>query len=167
MVIRSERPGDWEAVRAINLTAFDTAAEANLVDDLRKTADPLVSLVAIEESEIVGHILFSPVSLAGAPELRLMGLAPMAVAPARQRQGIGAALVSAGLERCRVLGIDAVVVLGHPDYYPRFGFTEAVTRGLASEYDVPPEYFLIQELNEGCLSDRAGTIAYHPAFGRA
>ena len=92
---------------------------------LRERADPIVSLVADAGNAIVGHILFSPATLPGCPELRIMGLAPMAVAPARQRQGIGAALIHEGMEQCRRLGFGAIIVLGHAGYYPRFGFRPA------------------------------------------
>ena len=97
MRIRPEKPGDHAGVRAVNVAAFETPAEADLVDALRAQAWPLVSLVADEDGAIVGHIMFSPVTLPGHPALALMGLAPMAVTPARQRAGIGSALVRAGL----------------------------------------------------------------------
>jgi putative acetyltransferase len=96
----------------------------------------------------------------------LMGLAPMAVVPARQRQGIGARLIAVGLERCGQLGAAAVVVLGHADYYPRFGFTPASRFGLRCEYDVPDDVFMVRELAGGGLTGLAGTIRYHPVFGR-
>jgi putative acetyltransferase len=117
-LIRTERAGDQAGVRAVNVAAFETPAEADLVDALRARARPLVSLVAEDAGAIVGHILFSPVTLPGHPALALMGLAPMAVAPPRQRSGIGSGLVHAGLEACRRLPADVVVVLGHPEYYP-------------------------------------------------
>src|SRR5690242_5711753 len=113
MRIRHERPADAAQVRQVNLAAFETSAEADLVDALRQQATPLVSLVAEDVGMIVGHILFSPVTLASAPGLTLMGLAPMAVVPAKQRQGIGSSLVRDGLEQCRHLDVAAVVVLGH------------------------------------------------------
>jgi putative acetyltransferase len=93
-----------------------------------------------------------------------MGLAPMAVLPARQRQGIGSALVRDGLGRCRELGYEAVVVLGHPGYYPRFGFVPASRFGIGCEYDVPAEVFMALELVPGALRGKPGTIRYHPAF---
>ena len=102
--IRPEQPADIPGTRAVNLAAFETSTEADLVDVLRERADPIVSLVADAGNAIVGHILFSPATLPGYPELRIMGLAPMAVAPARQRQGIGAALIHEGFEQCRRLG---------------------------------------------------------------
>jgi putative acetyltransferase len=171
MIIREEQAGDVQAVRAMNLAAFETSTEADLVDALRAEASPLVSLVAEDAGVIVGHILFSPVTLAAvgnspATSSMLMGLAPMAVMPARQRQGIGARLIAAGLERCGELGAAAIVVLGHADYYPRFGFAPASRFGLRCEYDVPDDVFMVRELVGGGLKEAAGTIRYHPVFGR-
>jgi putative acetyltransferase len=139
-------------------------AEANLVAALRERARPVVSLVAEDGGAIVGHILFSAVLLTSHRELSIMGLAPMAVLPERQRQGIGSALVRAGLERCKKLGVGAVVVLGHPEYYPRFGFKPAVRFGLSCEYNVPEEAFMVLELRSGYLRRASGKIKYHAAF---
>lgn len=164
MLIRAEAERDRAALHALNVSAFDGPAEAALVDLLRDQAQPLISLIAEEEGAVVGHILFSPVRLAGHPVLRIMGLAPMAVAPSHQRRGIGSALVRAGLEQCRQLGVDAVFVLGHPDYYPRFGFSPAAARGIRSEYDVPDEVFMALELKVGSLGGKSGTVTYHEAF---
>ncbi|MEX2223069.1 MAG: N-acetyltransferase [Candidatus Rokuibacteriota bacterium] len=164
MRIRAEQPGDQAAVHAINAAAFETPAEANLVDALREQARPVVSLVAEQDGVIAGHIMFSPVVLPGYPALLIMGLAPMAVAPARQRQGTGSALVRAGLAECRRLEVEAVVVLGHPDYYPRFGFSPGVRFGLGCEYDVPDEAFMVQELRPGALRGASGKVRYHAAF---
>jgi putative acetyltransferase len=164
MLIRTEEESDWIAVHAVNAAAFETALEANLVDALRQQAQPVVSLVAEADQTVVGHILFSPVSLAGHPDAMIMGLAPMAVAPDHQRQGIGSALVSAGLERCKQLGFGAVVVLGHPEYYPRFGFSPSSRFGIGCEYEVPEEVFMVLELQPGYLRGSSGTIKYHAAF---
>jgi len=164
IIIREERQGDVERIRAVNLAAFETTTEADLVDALRERATPLISLIAEDDGEIVGDILFSPVTLASEPDLALMGLAPMAVAPARQRQGIGSSLIREGLDRCRQLDAAAVVVLGHPEYYPRFGFSPASRLSLRSDYEVPDDVFLIRELRNGSLTGRSGTIRYHPVF---
>jgi putative acetyltransferase len=164
ITVRDEHPADSAAVRRVNVAAFERDAEADLVDALRRQARPLVSLVAEHAGEVVGHILFTPVTLAGQPQLRIMGLAPLAVLPALQRQGVGSALTRAGLARCAEQGADAVVVLGHPDYYPRFGFAPAAARGLRCEYDVPDDAFMVMELRAGALRGAHGTLAYHPAF---
>lgn len=164
MLIRDELPEDVAGVRAVNQAAFETSAEADLVDALRAQAEPFVSLVADEAGSIAGHICFSPVALSGHDELKIVGLAPMAVLPEQQRRGIGSALVRAGLERCRQLGCAAIVVLGHAEFYPRFGFVPASRFGIESEYDVPDEVFMALELEAGVLSGKAGTIRYHAAF---
>jgi putative acetyltransferase len=162
--IRPERAADIASVHALNCAAFETSTEADLVDALRERAEPIISLVADAEGSIVGHILFSPVTLSGRAELKIMGLAPMAVAPANQRRGIGSALVRAGLERCKELGSSAVVVLGHPEYYPRFDFVPASRFGIGCEYDVPDEVFMALEFEPGILGGQTGTIRYHPVF---
>jgi putative acetyltransferase len=164
VAIRSETPQDVRAIHAVNTAAFDTRLEADLVDTLRQTAGPLISLVADDGGKIVGHILFSPVALSGQQDAQIMGLAPMAVLPGEQRRGIGSALVRAGLTRCKNLGCGAVVVVGHPDYYPRFGFRPAATFNLTSEYDVPDDVFMALELTANYLRGKAGTIQYHAAF---
>ena len=135
------------------------------VDALRGQAQPFVSLIAEDNGAIVGHIMFSPVSLSGHPALKVMGLAPMAVAPEHQRKGIGSALVRAGLEQCQQLGLGAVVVLGHPTYYPRFGFSSSARFGIGCEYEVPEEVFMVVELQAGFLHGASGKIRYHAAFG--
>ncbi len=164
MLIRAEKEGDQDSVRAVNTSAFDTSSEADLVDALRQLAQPVVSLVAEENGEVVAHIMFSPVSLSGHPTVKVMGLAPMAVLPVHQRKGIGSALVRAGLDQCKKLGFDAVVVLGHPEYYPRFGFSPARQFGIDSEYDVPEEVFMALELQLEALSGKTGKVKYDPAF---
>ena len=165
MRIRPESDADRGAVRAVNLAAFGTSLEAELIETLRGRGVPLISLVADLAGEVVGHILFSPVTLEGQPHLRVMGLGPMAVAPQHQRRGIGTALVSEGLETCRRTGCDAVVVLGHAHYYPRFGFVPAARHALRCEYDVPDDVFMVTELNTGALREASGLIRYDDAFG--
>lgn len=167
--IRAERAEDAAAVRRVNELAFGGAEEAALVDALRAAADPHVSLVATDGDEIVGHIFYSPVSLEsedGTEDSRFaaMGLAPMAVLPEHQRRGVGSALVRAGLDECRRMGLGVVVVLGHPEYYPRFGFRPASRAGLRCEYPVPDDTFMVVELRPGALAGRRGLVKYHPAF---
>ncbi len=167
MLIRTEGERDCAAVYAVNAAAFETPLEANLVNALRQQAQPLISLVAEDEGAIVGHILFSPVSLTGYAGVKIIGLGPMAVAPSHQRKGIGSALVRAGVDRCKQLGFGAVVVLGHPEYYPRFGFSTSSRFGIGCEYDVPEEVFMVMELQSDYLRGRTGTIRYHAAFGNS
>ena len=167
MQIRPERAADIPSIHALNRAAFETSTEADLVDALRERANPIISLVADEGGSIVGHILFSPITLPAHAEPKIMGLAPMAVLPARQRQGIGSALVRAGLEHCAQLGCSAVVVLGHAEYYPRFGFVPASRFSIGCEYDVPDQVFMALELEPGILRGKSGTIRYHAAFANA
>ena len=167
MNIRADQAGDIEAIWQVNTAAFVTEAEAKLVNVLRDSGCTFLSLVAEVDDQIVGHILFTPVSLSGNNHtLKLMGLAPMAVVPAYQNQGIGSQLVEAGLARCRALNYDAVVVLGHPHYYPRFGFVPSVNYGIKSEYAVADDIFMVLELKPGSLTHHTGIIRYHDAFNQ-
>jgi putative acetyltransferase len=164
MIIREEIDSDREAIYKVNTAAFPADDEAKLVDRLRDSGSDLVSLVAEENAIIVGHILFSPAQLEEYIELKLMGLAPMAVLPEFQNQGVGSKLVEAGLNRCRELEIGAVIVLGHPQFYPRFGFFPASTFNTRSAYDVADENFMAQELTPNYLANYQGKFDYHPAF---
>ena len=135
------------------------------MDTLRARGKVTLSLVAVADDRVVGHILFSTVSIEAAEKtVSALGLAPMAVLPEFQRQGIGSLLVRSGLEECRKAGHRVVVVLGHPDYYPRFGFVPSTRHGIKSEFDVPDEVFMVTELSEGALSGCAGTAKYQPEF---
>ena len=166
MEIRRETSADVDAIRRVNELAFGQPAEARLVDALREAATPFLSLVADDGGEIVGHICFTPVVIEheGGGTANILGLAPMAVLPERQNQGIGSQLVRAGLDACRDAGYGALVVLGHPDYYPRFGFEPAARRGLRSEYDVPEPVFMVAELVPGAAAGLRGLARYHEAF---
>jgi putative acetyltransferase len=162
--IRKERKEDLNAIRYVNKQAFETSSEANLVDLLRAANKATISLVAIVEGRIVGHILFSPVNIASAPEgVRGLGLGPMAVLPEFQEQGIGSSLIREGLKECQQAGYDIVVVLGHLDYYPRFGFSRASAYGLENEYDAD-EHFMALELRNGALAEVGGLVTYQPEF---
>lgn len=164
--IREEEPEDRDGVRAVLAEAFPSDAEARLVDALRGRTRPWVSWVAeAPDSAVIGHILFTPVEIRSPGRTgTAMGLGPMAVAPGRQRQGVGSALVEAGLSACRELGELVVVVLGHPSYYPRFGFQPAWDRGLYYASPGPDPAFLVNELEAGALGDRSGEVVYHAAF---
>jgi putative acetyltransferase len=166
MLIRAEEEKDRVVVRALNLSTFETSAEADLIDALRAQAQPVVSIVTEDCGVIIGHIIFSPVSLPGHPGLKIMGLAPMAVATEHRRRGIGSALVRIGLDQCRQLGFGAVVVFGHPEYYPCFGFSPSVGFGIGCEYEVPEEVFMVMELQSGYLRGISGTVKYHAAFSK-
>ena len=136
-----------------------------MVNALRNNGCTYISLVAELESKVVGHILFTPVELSGDKDkLKIIGLAPMAVLNKYQNKGIGSKLVEAGLDKCKSLGYDAVVVLGHPNYYPKFGFVPSIKYGIKSEYDVPDEVFMILELVPDALKNHEGIIKFHEAF---
>lgn len=166
--IRDELPQDFDEVRNINVQAFGSESEANLVNALRNSGIPYISLVYEQDGKLLGHILFTPVDLLGDTSgLRIIGLGPMAVLPTHQNQGVGSALVKAGIQRCLAKDYDAIVVLGHAHYYPRFGFVPSVQYGITSEYKVPDDVFMILELKQNALQGRHGTIKYQKAFAEA
>jgi putative acetyltransferase len=163
--IRRERESDAEAVRAVNEEAFGRPDEAGLVQALRSGCPDTLSLVAEEHSRVVGHIMFSPVGVSGNPGLQGMGLAPMAVAPPRQRLGIGTLLVREGIETLSGLSCPFVIVLGHPEFYPRFGFVPALSRGLGTPWpDLPDETFMVLILDETRMAGVGGTVRYRSEF---
>jgi putative acetyltransferase len=165
LIIRAETAADREAVRRVNESAFGRREEADLVDALREGANPCLSFVAEEGGRVVGHILFSPVSVeSGEGAWAALGLGPMAVLPERQGRGVGSELVRGGLSECRRLGHEAVFVLGHARYYPRFGFTPAAAKGIKCEFPSPDENFMVVELRPGALAGRTGLVRYSPEF---
>ena len=150
------------------LAAFNGPAEADLVTRLRPL-NGVISLVAAEDEGVVGHIMFSPVTLHNSEDhphnAKLVGLAPVAVLPEYQKIGIGKALILDGLERCKSAGFVGCVLLGHPEYYPRFGFQPAFsTFEISSTYNVSDPVFMALELVPNALRQISGTIHYHPAF---
>lgn len=166
--VRRERPGDEAAIAQVNDAAFGQPDESRIVDAVRRAGHPAISLVAVDGAKIVGHILFTPVAFESpGAVLRMMALGPMAALPEIQRQGIGSKLVETGLRECERVGCQAVVVIGHPEYYPRFGFRPAREHGLRSEYAVPDEAFMVVELAAGALLGRSGLVRYVPEFGSA
>jgi putative acetyltransferase len=165
IIIRPEEPRDIAAIRKVVEEAFGQPAEANLVDALRRNGKATLSLVAEESGQIVGHILFSPVTIeTGDDQFGGVGLAPMAVSPERQNEGIGSLLVKEGLDRCRAASHPFTVVLGHPEFYPRFGFIPASRFNIKCEYDVADEVFMAMELQDGALKNRAGVVKYQVEF---
>jgi putative acetyltransferase len=157
MDIRLETQADLAAIHALNCAAFGQPMEADLVDRLRAEGDAVLSLVAVEHGEIVGHILFSRME---AP-FRALALTPVAVLPPRQRKAIGAALIREGLARAEAAGWQGVFVLGEPAYYRRFGFSAEQAVGFASPYAGP--YFMALPLGDA-LPASSGEIAHAPAF---
>ena len=164
-VLREEARGEAAAIHRLNATAFETDVEAKLVDALRAAGALTLSLVAEARGTIVGHIAFSPVVVDSARRTsRGVGLAPMAVAPAYQRQGIGGSLIRDGLRRLSDAGHRFCVVLGHAGYYPRHGFTRASDRGMRWERPVPDDVFFVRELAPEGLAGVSGTVRYRPEF---
>lgn len=163
VIVRPERPGDLEGIRAVNQQAFGRADEAHLVDALRDGGYIRLSLVGEERGKIVGHILFTelPIVTEGG-RVDALALAPMAVVPDRQRQGIGSRLVREGITASAAAGHRIIVVLGHPDFYPRFGFSAKLAARLKAPFSGPA--FMALELVPGALADLAGEVRYPPPF---
>ena len=163
-LIREEQPGDAPQVRNVNEAAFGRHDEADLIDELRREGVILLSLVAEVNTQIVGHILFSRMTVeTEESSLPAVSLAPMAVLPDHQGRQVGTKLVRRGLAELRERGERIVLVLGHKEYYPRFGFTPEKARYLSSPF--PPEAFMALELVNGALDGIRGTVKYPSAFG--
>jgi putative acetyltransferase len=162
---RAERPEDLGAIRQLNEAAFGRLGEANLVDRLRGLAN-VWSFVAVVADRPIAHVMFSPVSIetGGDRAGLLLGLAPLAVLPDRQRQGVGSALVRYGLAEVARSGCQGVVVLGNPQFYGRFGFGPAAAWGLHCAYEVPADYFMALALVPGAFDPCTGLVAYRPEF---
>jgi putative acetyltransferase len=165
MIIRREAPSDRAAIRRVNEAAFGGSGEANAIDALRNRGQLALSLVAVEDEQVVGHILFTPAIIESADRVwPALGLAPLAVLPECQRQGIGTALMQAGLEECRQLGYERIIVLGHTGYYPRFGFVPARRFSIGNQFGVKGDEFMILEMRPGALDGVKGIAKYQPEW---
>jgi putative acetyltransferase len=166
LVVRAETAEDREAIREVNRLAFGGEGEARLVDALREGGHVRLSMVAERDGRVVGHILFSDLPIVSeARTVEALALAPLAVLPSDQRRGIGSALVEVGLRACREAGHRIVVVLGHPEFYPRFGFSAGLAGRLGSPFPGPA--FMAIELAPGALDGVDGAVQYPPPFGVA
>ena len=161
---REEQRGEYQEIRQVIVAAFGGDLEANVVELLRGRNKAPVALVAASDNKIVGHIMFSPVTITPASKaFRAVGLAPLSVLPEFQRQGIGSMLAREGLKKCAAAGYEIAVVLGSHYYYPRFGFSRASLYGLGNEYDTD-ENFMAIALKNGVLDKVSGTVQYSPEF---
>ena len=160
--IREERPDDFAAIREVNRLAFGQNQEGQLVDALRANKGVLLSLVAVADGTIVGHILYSPIVVGSAFQGAALG--PMAVHPDYQRQGIGSQLVTAGNRRIHQAGHSFVIVLGHPQFYPRFGFKPGSASGITCEWDVPDDVFMVLILDAAKTEGMSGLAQYRSEF---
>ncbi len=166
-VIRQELPEDASAISEVLLQAFGQDGESRLVNALRDDGkiDPDLSLVAVHGDRIIGHILFCPITIvSGTVETAALALAPLGVHQDYQCRGIGAALIEEGLGECRRLGHSIVIVVGHPGYYPRFGFTSAKDARITAPFPCPDEAFMALSLWPGALDGIGGMVRYPVAF---
>jgi putative acetyltransferase len=166
--IRAEETQDADAVREIHDRAFGRPHEGRVVDRLRAGCHDLLSLVAVDGERVVGHILFSPATIeCGGCSIRGMGLAPVAVLPEVQCRGVGSGLIREGIARLKAQGCPFVIVLGHPSYYPRFGFERASRHGIRSDWQVPDEAFMIRILDDTGMTGASGVCRYRSEFDGA
>ena len=168
-LVRIERSQDIHTIHQVNELTFGQPTEAEIVDHLRQSGANILSLVAVKDEQVVGHILFSPVTIEDGSQSRQgMGLAPMAVTPDRQCQGIGSQLLEAGLEILRKQGCPFVIVLGHPEFYPRFGFVPASRYGLRCQWEgVPDAAFMVLVLDASSMAGVSGVARYREEFDAA
>lgn len=165
IVIRTEKETDISAIYAVETDAFGRTSEAEVVNKARDKGYVVVSLVAVEGDQIVGHALYSRVALVNEHEGETaVALGPIGVLSTHQKQGIGGQLIAEGNRLCKIAGFDFVFVLGHPTYYPKFGFNPTAPFGIRSQYDVPDEVFMVCELTPGSLANKKGMIYYNHAF---
>lgn len=167
LILRPELSNDFNDITILHNKAFGQAAEGRLVEVLRRNPHFIkgLSLVAVLNGKLVGHILFFPILIKGEGKVfRSLALAPMSVLPEYQGKGIGSALVNLGIEEASADGFDSVIVLGHRDYYPRFGFIPASRFGITPPFEVPDDVFFAMELYPGALQGVKGMVQYPPEF---
>jgi putative acetyltransferase len=168
IIIKEENPKDKDKIYEINKSAFGTETEAKIVDALREAGELILSLVVQIDDILIGHIAFGEVKIdSGKQSYRAIRLGPMAVLPEHQRKGYGTKLVEQGSKILSGRGHEIVVVLGHPDYYPKFGFVPSQRYGIQCEYECPPEAFMIKELKQNALKGIQGTVFYSSIFNDA
>jgi putative acetyltransferase len=168
LLIRTEIPEDIPEIRRLNDLAFHGPVEGSIVDALRERCPDVLSLVAVEGGRIVGHLFFSPVTINGMTGNEAMGLGPMAVLPKFQRKGIGKALINEGIRKLEQSGCAVVVVLGHTEYYPQFGFVPASHYGLKSQWEgIPADVFMVRFLKKEKIGLVSGIVRYQPEFDTA
>lgn len=167
--IRFERPEDIDEIRLLNERAFGQPIEGQIIDKLRKSCSEILSLVATSNNKVIGHILFSPVTLeTQSGIIQGMGLGPMAVLPELQKQGIGSKLVKEGLQMMNDTNCPFIVVLGHEKYYPRFGFQRASKYGIKNQWEgIPDEAFMVMILNDSVMKRVSGVVRYRDEFDEA
>ncbi len=169
VLVRQEKQGDAEAIAVVNRSAFGGDEEAQLVAALRGSESfiPELSLVAVVGERIAGHILLFRARLErpAGQIMDILALAPMAVVPSQSHRGIGSTLIQEATTRARDLGYPAIVVIGHPDYYGRFDFTEAATWGINCALPVPAKSVTARELTPGALAG-GGQLRYPAEFSR-
>jgi putative acetyltransferase len=169
LVIRPEQARDIEQIYQVNELAFAAEFESKLIEKLRQSSSfmPSLSLVAILDEQVAGHILFSKISIVSSAGTRVetLALAPIAVHPQMQRKGIGGQLIQQGLAEAQNLGFRSVIVLGHEHYYPKFGFRPAEQWQIEAPFEVPPAAFMAMELVPNGLANVSGIVEYPEAFG--
>ncbi len=164
--IRKEEEKDYKQIYEVNKLAFQQENESKLIEKIRKSKNfiPGLSIVAEIDNRIVGHILFSKIKIIGASDYESLALAPMAVIPEFQKKGIGSELIKKGIAKAKELGFDSIIVLGHKEYYPRFGFQRASKWDIKCPFEVPEDVFMAIELTEKALEGKAGTVEYPDEF---
>jgi len=167
MIIRREKKEDFNSIYEVNKQAFKQKDESELIERIRAGNNfiPELSLVAEENGRIIGYILLSKIKILGRKEYESLALAPMAVLPKFQKQGIGGKLIKEGLKKARKLGFNSVIVLGHQEYYPRFGFEKASKWNIKCPFEAPDEAFMAIELKVEALADESGIVEYPKEFG--